>query len=264
MSAGRRRRRGVAAAASSATSTDSRAAPVPTSVTGTPSVSSTNRRTRAPPRAARRARELLLPAGRASRRPAGSGGSRSGAPGTRPSRSRRAAHSGRRPAARRTTESTSSFVSASDVMPFTRTANRSATRSSQPQRRSRPVTVPNSLPELADALLVRPLDLARERPLADPRHVRLRDADDLVDPVRPDPEADGRPGRDRAGRRDERVRAVVEVEQRPLRALEEHALARLQGPMHEQRRVGDVRRAAARACRVRVGDTSSRSNGSRP
>ena len=43
-------------------------------------------------------------------------------------------------------ESTSSLVSASDVIPFTRTAKRSATRSSHPQRRSRPVTVPNSAP----------------------------------------------------------------------------------------------------------------------
>ena len=43
-------------------------------------------------------------------------------------------------------ERTSSFVSASDVIPFTRTAKRSATRSSHPQRRSRPVTVPNSCP----------------------------------------------------------------------------------------------------------------------
>jgi len=38
-------------------------------------------------------------------------------------------------------ESTSSFVSARDVIPLTRTANRSATRTSHPQRRSRPLTV---------------------------------------------------------------------------------------------------------------------------
>ena len=120
-------------------------------------------------------------------------------------------------------ERTSSFVSASDVIPLTRTAKRSATRSSQPHRRSRPVTVPNSPSELAHALLGFAFDLARERALAHARHVRLGDADDLVDPIRTDPEADRRAGGDRAGRGDERVGAVVEVEQRPLGALEQDA-----------------------------------------
>ena len=69
--------------------------------------------------------------------------------------------------------------------------------------------------------------------------------------VRPDPEA--RPRRragDRVRRRDERIRAVVEVEQRPLRALEQHALAVAERSVDEQRRVGDVRRAAAAAKRL--------------
>ncbi len=43
-------------------------------------------------------------------------------------------------------ESTSSFVSTSSVSPLTRAAKRSPTRSSQPQRRSRPVVAPNSPP----------------------------------------------------------------------------------------------------------------------
>src|SRR6266508_4003602 len=43
-------------------------------------------------------------------------------------------------------ERTSSVVNASAVIPFSRTASRRPTRSSQPHRRSRPVTVPYSPP----------------------------------------------------------------------------------------------------------------------
>src|SRR5207247_5651702 len=42
------------------------------------------------------------------------------------------------------------------------------------------------VPGLPHACLGVALDLARERPLADPRHVRLGAAGDLVDPLRPD------------------------------------------------------------------------------
>ena len=45
--------------------------------------------------------------------------------------------------------------------------------------------------ELAQPLLVRALDLRRERALADARDVGLRDADHAVDPARADPDADG-------------------------------------------------------------------------
>ena len=134
-------------------------------------------------------------------------------------------------------------------MPFTRTAKRSATRSSHPQRRSRPGHGAELLADLADALVRRSLDLARERPLADPGHVRLGDAENLVDAVGADPEADRRPGRDRARGRDERVRAVVEVEQRPLRSLEEDAVAALEramrrGATYPRRRAPASRRSA--------------------
>ena len=128
---------------------------------------------RARPRRTRRSRraasgsaapvELLAPARRGSRTPARSGGSRTGGPGSPRSPTRRAGGSGRRPGSRRTSESTSSFVSASDVIPLTRTAKRSATRSSQPQRRSRPVTVPNSPPSSRTRSCAGPVDLARER-----------------------------------------------------------------------------------------------------
>ena len=48
-------------------------------------------------------------------------------------------------------ERTSSFVTTSSVSPFTRAAKRRATASSQPQRRGRPVTVPNSPPAMRSA-----------------------------------------------------------------------------------------------------------------
>ena len=88
--------------------------------------------------------------------------------------------------------------------------------------------------ELAHALLRRPVDLARERPLADAGHVGLGDSEDLVDPLRPEAEADRSPGGDRARGRDEGIRAVVEVEQRPLGALEEDAPPVAQGAIDEQ------------------------------
>src|SRR6266536_2432971 len=44
--------------------------------------------------------------------------------------------------------STSSLVTTRSVMPFTRTAYRATTASNQPQRRARPVVVPNSAPTL--------------------------------------------------------------------------------------------------------------------
>ena len=98
------------------------------------------------------------------------------------------------------------------------------------------------------------LDLARERALADARDVRLRDADDLVDPVRPDAEAHGRAGGDGARRGDERVRAVVEIEKRSLRTLEEDALAGAQRPIDEQRRVRDVGAEPLREREMRAED----------
>src|SRR5579859_970646 len=45
-------------------------------------------------------------------------------------------------------ESTSSLVTTRSVIPFTRTAYRPTTASNQPQRRGRPVVVPNSAPTL--------------------------------------------------------------------------------------------------------------------
>src|SRR5690606_31745820 len=67
--------------------------------------------------------------------------------------------------------------------------------------------------------------LGRERARAHAGRVRLADAPDLVDVGRPDARAHTGGAGDRVRRGDERIRAVVEVEQRRLRALEDHVLA---------------------------------------
>jgi hypothetical protein len=79
-----------------------------------------------------------------------------------------------------------------------------------------------------------------------PTRVRygLRDADDRLDPRRADAAAGAGTARDRIGRGHEGIGAVVEVEQRSLRALEQHAPTRIEGLVEQERRVGDVRRQA--------------------
>ena len=70
--------------------------------------------------------------------------------------------------------------------PRVRIASRSAGRSSQPQRRGRPVTEPNSLPRLRSRSPVASRQLGRERPAADARRVPLGDAQHRVDRGRAD------------------------------------------------------------------------------
>ena len=77
----------------------------------------------------------------------------------------------------------------------------------------------------------------------------------------PDPEAHCGAGSDRARRGDERVRAVVEVEQRSLRALEEHVVAVAERAIDEQRGVGDVRAQPLRVPLVGVRRPPRASNG---
>src|SRR4029079_4921513 len=87
----------------------------------------------------------------------------------------------------------------------------------QPARAPRP---PGGGAELAAALadlgaeIV--VELGRERAGADARDVRLGDAPDLVDVLRPDAGADARRARYRVRAGDERIRAVVDVEHRAL------------------------------------------------
>ena len=101
----------------------------------------------------------------------------------------------------------------------------SAAASSQPQRRARPVTVPRSCPTVDRWWPIEPGssigELGRERPAADPRRVGLGDAEDVVQQVGPDARAGGRVAGHAVARGDVRIGAVVDVEQRALRALEQ-------------------------------------------
>jgi hypothetical protein len=80
------------------------------------------------------------------------------------------------------------------------------------------------------AYLVLALDhLGRERAFADARRVGADYAEDAAYALRREPEPGGDAARGRARRCDERVRAVVNVEQRGLRALDEDAAALAHG-----------------------------------
>ena len=69
------------------------------------------------------------------------------------------------------------------------------------------------------------LELGRERPLAHPRRIGLGDAEHIIDGAGPEARAGRRLRRHGVGGGDERIGAVVDVEQRALRALEQDALA---------------------------------------
>ena len=103
---------------------------------------------------------------------------------------------------------------------------------------------PGDRPELAadvdEAVAVVVGELGGERSGADAGRVGLGDPDDAVDVPRPEPGAGARSARGRVGRRDVRIGAVVEVEERRLGALEQQVRARRRG-----------RRAADRRCRRR-------------
>ena len=107
---------------------------------------------------------------------------------------------------------------------------------------TRPVAVPNSPPSSRTRSWSAPSISVGNGP--SPTRVTYAFATPMIASIRfgPMPTPDrGRAG-DRARRGDERIRAVVEVEQRALRALEQdEALAVAQRAVDEQRRVGDVR-----------------------
>ena len=145
---------------------------------------------------------------------------------------------------------TSSLVRASDSMPDRRTASRTAGTSSQPQRRGRPVTNPNSSPALSQQLARLVAQLGRERAVAHAGAVPLGHAQHGVNLGGAEPQpGTGAPGRGR-GRGDERIRAVVEVEQHPLRAFEQDVLAPHNPPcgprVRRRRRQGRISSASAR------------------
>jgi hypothetical protein len=83
--------------------------------------------------------------------------------------------------------------------------------------------------------------LGRERPGAHARHVGLGHPDDPVDPAGPDAGRRERVPRHGVRRRHERIRPVVEVEQRALRSLEQHVAPVAKRVVDQLRRVGQVR-----------------------
>ena len=110
-------------------------------------------------------------------------------------------------------------------MPQVRTVWRTSTASNQPQRRGRPVTVPNSRPR---SPISSPISLScsvGNGPCADPGRIGLADAEHVADRARAQAGAGRRLRRHGVGRGDVRIGAVVDVEQRALRALEQDALA---------------------------------------
>ena len=72
---------------------------------------------------------------------------------------------------------------------------------------------------------------------ADPGRVRLNDPDHLVHLERPDPPAGASAAGDRIGGSDEGVTPMIEIQQRPLGAFEEHVLAAGEGALHQPRGV---------------------------
>ena len=80
------------------------------------------------------------------------------------------------------------------------------------------------LAALADALADFVVEFGRERAAADARGVGLGDAEHVVDRIRADAGAGERAADGGVGRGDVRIGAVVDVEQRALRAFEQHAL----------------------------------------
>ena len=101
-----------------------------------------------------------------------------------------------------------------------------------------------------DPVLVTPVDqgladlvgeLRRERSAAHPGDVGLGDPDDLVDVARPDARPGAGAAGDRVGGGHEGIRAVVEVEERGLGALEQDVRAPFEGVVQEAHRVGHHR-----------------------
>ena len=108
-------------------------------------------------------------------------------------------------------------------MPPSLTAWRTRTASNQPQRRGRPVTVPNSRPRSPIRRPVSSCSSVGKGPAPDAGRVGLADAEHEADAVRADAGAAGGGGRHRVRGGDERVGAVVDVEHRALGALEQDA-----------------------------------------
>ena len=93
---------------------------------------------------------------------------------------------------------------------------------------------------LADAVAELVVELRRERARADTRGVGLHHAPDRVDVLGANPCADARGTRHGVRRRDERIGAVVDVEERALGALEDHQAIAVERLPDDLRGVRDV------------------------
>jgi hypothetical protein len=108
--------------------------------------------------------------------------------------------------------------------------------------------------EVAHARLVGTFDLGRERPFAYAGEIGLRDAHDRIDARRADSDPRAGAAGDRRRRGDERVGAVVDVEQGSVAAFEQHAAAVSECPVDEERGVGEVRPQPLRVTLVPGGE----------
>mmetsp|Transcript_10491 Transcript_10491/g.27222 ORF Transcript_10491/g.27222 Transcript_10491/m.27222 type:complete len:384 (-) Transcript_10491:312-1463(-) len=106
--------------------------------------------------------------------------------------------------------------------------------------------------DIAQPLARLVIELSRERPSADARRVRLHNADHAADLPRRHAEARAHAAHRRARRRHERERAKVDVKQRGVRPLHEHARALFQLVVHKGERVHDLRRENARVLQVPI------------
>src|SRR6185437_2421175 len=88
--------------------------------------------------------------------------------------------------------------------------------------------------------------LGRERPAADARCIRFCNPQNIMQVMRAYSSAGGRGAGDAVGGRDERIGAVVDVEERALRTLEQQVLARAVRVVQSARHVGDELREPRR------------------
>ena len=103
--------------------------------------------------------------------------------------------------------------------------------------------------DLDEAVAVVVGELGRKRSGADAGGVGLRDADDAVDVAGPEAGSGACTAGRRVGRRDVRIGAVVEVEERRLGAFEQHVGPGRQGVVQQAHGVGDVRARVGRRAR---------------
>jgi ectoine hydroxylase-related dioxygenase (phytanoyl-CoA dioxygenase family) len=99
---------------------------------------------------------------------------------------------------------------------------------------------PELSPDLDHLVAVIIEQLGREGTGPDAGHIGLGDPDHTIDVFRSDSCTGTRSPGSRVARRHERVRTVIEIEERGLRPLEQHVLPGIERVMNEIHRIGDV------------------------